>query len=348
MERGKLSFFRKVKTSIIDFDGYQDLAAEKISRTILYIILLIVIFSIIISATYTFQFTKMLDNVKSYINNEISEIKYENYELSILTNDGSEISEIDVDDIINAKIIINTQTTDENKIQESIDEIKTQKNGILILKDKLIIKNEFSSKLLEYSYKSISEQYNINKIDKNEIINLLSGQQMINFMIMLFGMIFIYMFIMYLSTILVDIILFAVLAYIVTRFAGLRLKYSAIYNIASYSLTLPLILNMIYFVVNSLTGFTIEYFRIMYNGVASIYIITSILMIKSDVIKKQIELNKIIEEQEKVKEELRRKEEERKEKEEQERREKEREKKKEEERKKEEGEIDKEPEGDNA
>lgn len=348
MEREKLSFFRKLKTSITDFEGYQELAAERVSRTILYIILLILAFSIIISATYTFQFTKMLDNVKSYINNEISEIKYENYELSILTNDGSEISEIDVDDIINAKIIINTQTTDENKIQESIDEIKTQKNGILILKDKLIIKNEFSSKLLEYSYKSISEQYNINKIDKNEIINLLSGQQMINFMIMLFGMIFIYMFIMYLSTILVDIILFAVLAYIVTRFAGLRLKYSAIYNIASYSLTLPLILNMIYFVVNSLTGFTIEYFRIMYNGVASIYIITSILMIKSDVIKKQIELNKIIEEQEKVKEELRRKEEERKEKEEQERREKEREKKKEEERKKEEGEIDKEPEGDNA
>ena len=348
MEREKLSFFRKVKTSIIDFDGYQDLAAEKISRTILYIILLIVIFSIIISATYTFQFSKMLDNVKNYINNEISEIKYENYELSITTNDGSEISEIDVDDIINAKIIINTQTTDENKIQESIDEIETQKNGILILKDKIIIKNEFSSKLLEYSYKSISEQYNINKIDKNEIINLLSGQQMINFMIMLFGMIFIYMFIMYLSNILIDILLFAVLAYIVTRLAGLRLKYSAIYNIASYSLTLPLILNMIYFVVNSLTGFTIEYFRIMYNGVASIYIITSILMIKSDVIKKQIELNKIIEEQEKVKEELRRKEEERKEKEEQERREKEREKKKEEERKKEEGEIDKEPEGDNA
>ena len=348
MEREKLSFFRKVKTSIIDFDGYQDLAAEKISRTILYIILLILAFSIIISATYTFQFTKMLDNVKSYINNEISEIKYENYELSILTNDGSEISEIDVDDIINAKIIINTQTTDENKIQESIDEIKTQKNGILILKDKLIIKNEFSSKLLEYSYKSISEQYNINKIDKNEIINLLSGQQMINFMIMLFGTIFIYMFIMYLSNILIDILLFAVLAYIVTRFAGLRLKYSAIYNIASYSLTLPLILNMIYFVVNSLTGFTIEYFRIMYNGVASIYIITSILMIKSDVIKKQMELNKIIEEQEKVKEELRRKEEERKAREEQERREKEREKKKEEDKKKEEGEIDKEPEGDNA
>lgn len=348
MEREKLSFFRKVKTSIIDFDGYQDLAAEKISRTILYIILLIVIFSIIISATYTFQFSKMLDNVKNYINNEISEIKYENYELSITTNDGSEISEIDVDDIINAKIIINTQTTDENKIQESIDEIETQKNGILILKDKIIIKNEFSSNLLEYSYKSISEQYNINKIDKNEIINILSGQQMINFMIMLFGTIFIYMFIMYLSNILIDILLFAVLAYIVTRLAGLRLKYSAIYNIASYSLTLPLILNMIYFVVNSLTGFTIEYFRIMYNGVASIYIITSILMIKSDVIKKQIELNKIIEEQEKVKEELRRKEEERKEKEEQERREKEREKKKEEERKKEEGEIDKEPEGDNA
>ena len=328
MEKEKLSFFRKVKTSILDFDGYQELAAEKISRTILYIILLIFIFSIIISATYAFQFSKALDDIKDYINTEISEIKYENYELRIITNDGNETAEIDVDNLINAKIIINTQMIDENEIQKNMEKIEKQENGILILKNKIIIKNEFSTNLSEYSYKSISEKYNINKIDKEEIINLLSGQQMTSFMFMLLGLIFVYMFIMYISSILVDILLFAILAYIVTKIAGLRLKYSAIYNIASYSLTLPLILNMIYFVVNRLTGFTIQYFQIMYIGVTSIYIITSILMIKSDVIKKQIELNRIIEEKEKVNEELRRKEEERKSKEEQEKREKEREKKK--------------------
>ena len=351
MEKEKLSFFKKVKTSIFDFDGYQVLAAERISRTIGYIVLLILIFSLIISITLTYQFNGLVGKAREYINNEIAEIKYENYELSVITKSGEEITEINTDDFINAKIIISTENADEEKIQENIDKIESSPIGILILKDKILIKNEFSTKLIEYSYKTISEQYNINKIDKTEILSMLSGQTVYNFLIAFATTILIYMFIVYLSSILIDILLLVLLAYIVTRISGLRLKYSAIYNIAAYSLTLPLILNMIYFVVNRLTGFTIEYFSIMYRAIASIYIITAILMIKSDVIRKQIELNKIIEEQEKVKEEIKRKEEEKKQREEQEKRQKEKEekqKKEKKERKKEEGEVGETPEGDNV
>lgn len=276
--------------------------------------------------------------------------------MTVIPTNGEEVTEIDVNNIINSKIIINTQTTEEAKIQETIDKISKQNNGILFLKDRIIIKTELSTKLMEYSYKDISEEYNINKIDKQEIINILSGQTMYTFLVAFFIVMLIYMFIIYFSSILIDIFLLAILAYIVTRLAGLRLKYSAIYNIATYSLTLPVLLNIIYIVINRFTGFTIEYFQIMYTAIASIYIITSILMIKSDVIKKQYELNKIIEEQERVRQELKRKEEEQKEKEEQERRErakkkeKEKQKKEREEKKKNkgEGEIGETPEGGNA
>ena len=360
MEKEKLSIEKKVRISIFDFDGYQELAAEKISRTIGYIVLLILIFAIIISLTYTFQFNALIGNVREYINNEISEIKYENYELSIIPNekqvssenqvqgnqedevnnepaieDEQKVMKIDSNELIPAKIIINTETTAEEEIQANINEISSSQNGILILKDRIIIKNEFSTNLAEYTYKTISEQYNINKIDKTEILNMLSGQAINRVLIIFFITILLYMFIIYVSTMLIDILLLVVLTYIVARISGLRLKYSAIYNIASYSLTLPVILNMIYFVVNRLTGFTIQYFQIMYTALASIYIITAILMIKSDVIKKQIELNKIIEEQEKVKQELKRKEEEKREQEEQERRRQEREKREKKEKEKE-------------
>ena len=351
MEEKKLSFFKKIKISILDFDGYQNLAAEKISRTVGYIILLMLMFSLIVAGTYVIKFYQTIGQIRNYISNEVSEITYENYELNIIQNNGEEISRITVNDTVPVKIIINTQTSDETKIQESMEEIRSEENGILILKDRIIIKNEFSTNLMEYSYKSISEQYNINKIDKNELISLLSGSQINTLYLMFFGIVTIYMLVIYLSTMLVDVLFLTILTYIVTRIAGLRLKYSAIYNIATYSLTLPILLNIIYFVVNAFTGFTIEYFQIMYTAIASIYIITSILMIKSDVIKKQLELNRIIEEQERVKQELKRQEEERKEKEELKRREKEREKKEKEKQKKEEkedGKIGKEPEGDNA
>ena len=353
MEGKKLSFFKKVKLSILDFDGYQNLAAEKISRTIGYLVLIMLLFSVVISATYTFKGYQLVNRVKDYISTEIAEIQYENYELTIIPNSGEAVTEINVEDVFPFKIILNTQETDEEKIQESIDQLAKEENALLLLKDRLVLKSEISTKLLETSYKTISETYTINKLDKDETLAILSGPLVHQFMLLFFVTAIFYMFILYFSSILVDILLLFVLAYIVTRIAGLRLKYSAIYNIAAYSLTLPVLLNILYFVVNAFTGFTIRYFQIMYTAIASIYIITAILMIKSDVIKQQVELNRILEEQERVRQELKRQEEEKKEKEEQEKREKEREKQekekqKEEKKKKEEGNLGKQPEGDNA
>lgn len=353
MEGKKLSFFKKVKLSILDFDGYQNLAAEKISRTIGYLVLIMLLFSVVISATYTFKGYQLVNQVKDYISTEIAEIQYENYELTIIPNSGEAVTEINVEDVFPFKIILNTQETDEEKIQESIDQLEKEENALLLLKDRLVLKSEISTKLLETSYKTISETYTINKLDKDETLAILSGPLVHQFMLLFFVTAIFYMFILYFSSLLVDILLLFVLAYIVTRIAGLRLKYSAIYNIAAYSLTLPVLLNILYFVVNAFTGFTIRYFQIMYTAVASIYIITAILMIKSDVIKQQVELNRILEEQERVRQELKRQEEEKKEKEEQEKREKEREKQekekqKEEKKKKEEGNLGKQPEGDNA
>lgn len=345
MEKEKFSFFKKIKTSVFDFDGYQNLAAEKVGKTLAYIAILMLIFSIIVSAIYTFQIYNLVNNTRKYIDSEIEEVSYENNILSIIPKSGEDIIRINVNGSTSNKIIINTQTEDNEEIQTTINEINNSESGILILSDRILIKSGLSDYLTEIEYNSISEMYNIDSMDKAELLNLLSGQD-IYIALLLFALkIIIYLFIVYFSTILIDIILLLVLTYIVTRIAGLRLKYTAIYNIAAYSLTLPIILNIMYFIINSFTGFTIKYFQVMYTAIASIYVITAILMIKSDVIKKQFELNRIIEEQERVREELKRKEEEEKEKEEERRN---REKEKEEEKKKEKDGINKEPEGDNA
>lgn len=71
-----------------------------------------------------------------------------------------------------------------------------------------------------------------------------------------------------------------------------------------YALTLPILLNIIYIVVNTFTGLEIKYFSWMYTTISYIYMIVAILMIKTDLINRQVELMKIIEEQEKVKKEI--------------------------------------------
>ena len=121
-----------------------------------------------------YQFSILIGRARDYVTNEISEIKYENYNLQVITNDGEKITEIDTNDILEAKVIINTESQDEEKINECIDKIESSPIGILILKDRVILKNEFSTNLIEYSYKTISEQYNIDKIDKQEVLNMLS------------------------------------------------------------------------------------------------------------------------------------------------------------------------------
>lgn len=157
------------------------------------------------------------------------------------------------------------------------------------------------------------------------------------------------MFIIQLSSTLVDIIVLSIFGYIVSLITKIRLKYTAIYNIAAYALTLSIILNIIYFAVNSFCGFTIQYFEIMYTTLATIYITAAILLIRSDVIKKQIELNKIIEEQVKVRQELEKQEEERKEKEEKDKQKREEEKnRKKKEKEDENGNLGEEPEGNNV
>lgn len=172
MEKEKLSFFKKLKISIFDFDGYHDLAAEKISRTIGYIVLLMLIFSIVISLAYTFKFNQIINGIANYIDTEISEITYENGNISIVPKNEEEIIKIE-ENSLNATIIINTQTDEEQKINKTIDDIKSQKNGILILKDRIIIKNEIMNNTLEYSFKDIFSTYNISQISKNEVLNYL-------------------------------------------------------------------------------------------------------------------------------------------------------------------------------
>lgn len=126
-------------------------------------------------------------------------------------------------------------------------------------------------------------------------------------------------FIVYFLTILIDSLTLAVMGYFVCVVVKIKLKFRELYNIAIYSFTLPIILNIIYAVINISTGFIIKYFQTMYTVIACIYVISAILIIRSNIIRKNIELNKVLEVQEKVRIELEQKEQEKREQEEKER-----------------------------
>jgi len=136
-----------------------------------------------------------------------------------------------------------------------------------------------------------------------------------------------YLFVIYFIATAVDALLLSILGILTSKIARISLRYLPIVNISIYALTLSIILNVVYILINAFTGFEIKYFQIMYNTIAYIYLVTAIFMIKSEMIKQEAELSKLAEEQQKIREQLEKDQEEERQKQEQKRKEREEKKK---------------------
>lgn len=340
------SFFKKLIMSIKNFEKYPELASKKWGIVLSYFLKLLLLFVILTSFATTYQIEKKIQNGLDYIKNEIPEFAFED---GILTLEAEEpMIKKNKDDLIDT-IIIDTSELEEQTLEDYKEALQQAENGVLLIKDKVFIKTQVTKGMIEYSYSSIFTMYQMQDLNKQELLQYFSGTNLVLIDIGIFIMLSIYLFLIYITSIWIDILLLAAFGYITALLMKLRLRFSAMCKIAIYSLTLPILLNAVAILLETFTGFTIKYFEIMYIGISYIYIITAILMIKSDIMKNQKELAKIIEEQEKIRQELDRKREE----EERQKEEKEREKEKEQQRKKEKKENEEknngnEPQGENA
>lgn len=74
MEIKEKNFFKKIWTSIRDFEGYEEFAAEKVLKAIKYIVLLTLIFVAIIAISYTYKFYSVVEQAKTYVQENIEDI----------------------------------------------------------------------------------------------------------------------------------------------------------------------------------------------------------------------------------------------------------------------------------
>lgn len=313
----KISFLTRLKWAIFNVENYDFFAVEKIHKAFVYFIKLLLIFTVIICIPITYIFGNYYKRTVNYIINELPNFTYENGKLNV------EKEETITKESKSGIVIIDTTITSETEeAQELVKKVKTYQSGIVLLNDRAIIKLPTSEQTSSYLYNEI---INYDRIEKWEVTDYINSIPVESVYIAFYIISIIYLFSIYFIIILMDVILLSILGVITSRILGMKLRYLPIFNISIYALTLPILLNAIYIIVNTLTGFEIQYFQIMYNAISYIYLVTAILMIKSEMIKQQIELMKLEEEQKKVKEEL----EKQKEEEEQKQREKDDEKKQE-------------------
>ena len=300
----KKGFFKKVWYSIDKIEKYSELSAEGFGRAIKYLGILIIIIAIISSVVTVYNTSLEVKKIAEYINEKSPELTYSDGTLQI------DSPEVITDDSSNfGKIIIDTKTDSE----EQINQYKEKENAIIILKDKLILKDIGTNGTSEYNYKELFKEVGITEFNKQQLVEYLKGSNMMPLYLNLFLVLFIYAFVIYFINTVFYIIAISVVGYLATLILKLKIRYVAVFNMAVYAITLPTVLNMLYLIVNAFYRYTISYFDVMYILVASIYMIAAIFLLKSEFNKKQGEVQKIVEVEKEVKEEMKEKQEEKKE-----------------------------------
>lgn len=344
----KEGFFKTVLKSIKNFEKYEDFGIEGIGKTSTYLVKIVAIFTLVITIMSIYNFSNSFKTAIKYFDENVKSLTYEE---GILQVNNNEKLEVISKSNITGKIIIDTSELNHEQVEEYRKNLKNESNGIVLLKDKIILKNEMISSISENSYKDLLAGYKINTLDKQGILNYFHNN-VIQIYLSIFIALYMYMFAIYIASILVDALVLGVLGYLTARITGMKIRFSSSFSIGVHALTLPIILNILYVILNGFTGYTIKYFQFMYTAISYIYVITAIFIIRSDYIKRQAEVEKIKSEQEKIRDELegkRQKEDEDKAKQEEEReRQKQKEKEKERRKNEESPEIGDKPEGSNV
>lgn len=296
----KRGFFQKVWESITKIEKYPDMAAEGIGRAFSYLCKIIAILAIVLCLGMVYQTYKMLQEGIEYLQNEFPEFSYKDGVLNVSSDKPITISE---DDSYVGKTIIDTKTEEQTENQY-INEIEESGSGMIILKDKVILKNGSVAGTINYNYSELLEQIGITEFTKQNVINYVNSSQVISLYVSVFITIFVYSFMMYLLTTLSNAIFLSVFGYLATWIARIKMRFVAVFNMSIYALTLSIFLNMIYVAVNIFIDFNMEYFQVMYVAVATIYLVAAIFLLKTEMMKQQAELMKIIEAQEIVRKEM--------------------------------------------
>ena len=331
-----MGFFKKVWYSITKIEKYPNMAAQGLGKAISYLAKIVAILAVVFCLGVVYQTHNMIGEGIEYLQNSFPEFSYKDGTLNVESEEPITIS---AEDSIAGETIIDTKTEDENVINQYINQVTNAGGGIIILKDKVTVKNANVAGTISYSYKDTFGPMGITEFDKQGVIDFANSSKIVSLYVSVFLTMFIYAFVAYFLNTLTNAILLSFFGFFTAWLARIKMRYVAIFNMSVYALTLSVILNMLYIGVNIFIPFEMEYFQVMYVAVAAIYLVAAILILKSEFVKKQMELMKIAEAQEEIKKQMEEKEREeaqRRAREEQRKKEKEREEKEKKEKEKEE------------
>ena len=244
----KKGFFKKAWYSITKIEKYPEMATEGVPKAISYICKLIILLAIILSVWITYDAYKTIKNATNYLQNDFPEFLYKEGNLKVESN---EPIIIDNKEVI-GKIIVDTNTDSEEEINNYIKSFGQYDSGIIVLKNRVILTNINIRGSTSYNYEELLENMEITEFSKETLINYLNSNKIFGLYTTLYFVIFIYSFIMYLLRTLWYIIVISIVGYFAAWFLKIKMRYAPIFNMSVYAITLSVILNIVYLIINAL------------------------------------------------------------------------------------------------
>lgn len=308
-----INFFKKVWYSITKFEQYPAMATEGFQRAIKYLVTLTIVVTIFAMIGSLLQMNKLVNSLARYIEQNIPDFTVTDGKVNMELEQPIIIENVQYDSI--DKIIVNPLAeTDEQKEQSEKDETIVG-TTIFFFKDEIILKSKIDDEQTarqKYTYNDFVASYtgeNIPTFNKTELVEYLTSYRMMQFYTRYGLSIFVYLLLINIIYALLDALEIAILGWFTATLAKIKMRFVAIFNMAVYALTLSMILNILYMVINYFVTFKITYFQVAYITIAYIYLAATIFIIKDDFIKKMQEVARIKQEQKKVKEEIKEQEE---------------------------------------
>ena len=205
--KAKIGFFQKVWDSITKIEKYPDMAAEGLGRAFTYLCKVVAILAIVLCLGMMYQTYQMLQEGIEYLQNEFPEFSYKDGVLNVSSDQPLTISE---DNSYVGKTIIDTNTEDQQTENQYINEIEKSGSGMIILKDKVILKNGSIAGTINYNYSELLGQMGITEFTKQSVIDYVNSSQVISLYISVFITIFVYSFMMYLLTTLSNVVFLSI------------------------------------------------------------------------------------------------------------------------------------------
>lgn len=284
----KKGFFKKLYYSIFKVEKYGELSAEGVGKALGYTLKLSLIVAIIISIGIIIKINQIKAKSIDFLNEYVGEFTYSNGVIKLDNNEPFRLPSKTFNEVI-----VDTRGISEEEIDNYFKSIEG-KMGILVLRDKVLVKGLLGDGTVTYTYEKALKDLNITELDKTKAIEFLNGPEMFKILGAVFGMIALFVTAIIVVPIVLNAILLSLFGYMVSVIARARMRFTAVFNISIYALTLSVLLNAIYIVIKMLTGYTMTYFPVMYISISVIYVIAAILILKSEFIKIQQEVSKIV------------------------------------------------------